>query len=78
MIINTLKHLRSTGSERTPERHGDESWEEEERSWGVMMCLRMICRIATANHFVPVVTPLGRILVQTLLANPDHTFTEEH
>lgn len=33
MIINTLKHLRSSGSERTPERDGDErrewSWERE-------------------------------------------------
>lgn len=53
MIINTLKHLRSGGSECTP------------RDWGgatVLMC--MIRQVDTANHFVRVLTPLGLVLAR--------------
>lgn len=62
MIINTLKHLRSRGSERAPERAGDERREGGKRRGGrmVMTLVHMICGIDSANHLVPMATPLGR------------------
>lgn len=69
MIINALKHLRSAGSERTPERDRDErrgGREKGEREGMVMMCLRMICWIDITNHLVPMVPPLGHTLIHTL------------
>lgn len=71
MIINTLKHLRSAGSERTPERETEMRGEEGDKGGEggmVMMCLHMICWIDITNHLVPTVTPLGHAhtLVPTL------------
>ena len=81
MIINTLKHLRSAGSERAPERGRDErrgGRERGEREGMVMMCLRMICRIDITNHLIPMVTPLGCTHSHThshTSTNTGYTFT---
>lgn len=53
MIINTLKHLRSTGSERTPERERDErkgGGGRGRQRYGNDVLARMICRIDFTNH----------------------------